>query len=233
MVARTPPKPRPATRSRPHSTRSAKRPKQPYHHGDLARALVTAAEQLLAERGPEGFTLRECARRAGVSHAAPTHHFADVTGLLTEVAAAGFERLAENTRRARESAAAPADQLLAVMQAYVDTAVAHPATFRLMFASHRVDPANPRFSGSGAAAYAVLVETVQSLASASGRSVPTPYSPEVTLTWSAAHGFASLLVEKRLERGTAAEYGGNWRARSEATLRLFVNDFARRSVGSR
>jgi len=71
----------------------------PYHHGDLRAALIGATEALLAERGIEGFTLREAARRAGVSAAAPMHHFGSAAGLLTEVATLGFEEL---TRYLRE-----------------------------------------------------------------------------------------------------------------------------------
>jgi AcrR family transcriptional regulator len=224
----TAPKPKQnrAARGGPNPKRPAPKQKRPYHHGDLARALVAAAEELLAERGPEGFTLRECARRAGVSHAAPAHHFGDITGLLTEVAVVGFERLTENTRRARESATGgPADQLFSILCAYVETAVAHPATFRLMFASDRIERGG-KLAESGAEAYRVLVETVQSVAKAAGRPAPSPYSPDVTLAWSAVHGFASLIVEKRLEHGTAIEYGGDWRARRDAVLRLFVRNFA-------
>ena len=69
------------------------RSKATYHHGDLKEALLTAAEAVLRDRGLQGFTLRECARRAGVSHAAPKHHFGDVRGVLTEIAARGFAQL--------------------------------------------------------------------------------------------------------------------------------------------
>ena len=66
-----------------------------YHHGDLRRALLDATEALLLESGLETFSLRECARRAGVSHGAPAHHFGDVRGLLTAFATVGFERLVQ------------------------------------------------------------------------------------------------------------------------------------------
>ena len=65
----------------------------PYHHGDLRNALLDAADELLQEQGLQGFTLRACARRAGVSHMAPKHHFNDVRGLLRAVAERGFARL--------------------------------------------------------------------------------------------------------------------------------------------
>ena len=66
-----------------------------YHHGDLPAALRAATAQLVAEKGPSGFSLREVARRAGVSHAAPAHHFGDAEGMLTSVAAEGFATLAD------------------------------------------------------------------------------------------------------------------------------------------
>ena len=65
----------------------------PYHHGALRQALIDATEALLAEKGADGFSLREVARRAGVSAAAPAHHFGDASGLLTAVATLGFEGL--------------------------------------------------------------------------------------------------------------------------------------------
>ena len=86
----------------------------PYHHGDLRNALVAAAEAELAEHGIEGFTLRGCAKRAGVSHAAPAHHFGDAAGLLTAVAAAGFERFLTFQRQRQEAASPdPSSQLVA------------------------------------------------------------------------------------------------------------------------
>jgi len=69
------------------------KPADRYHHGDRRDALLLAGEGVLAEREVKGFTLRECARRAGVSHAAPAHHFSDVRGFLSELAAVGFDRL--------------------------------------------------------------------------------------------------------------------------------------------
>src|SRR5260221_4014197 len=92
--------------------RKAKKParKKPtrktYHHGDLRRQLIAAAERIIVERGVEGFTLREAARRVGVSPAAPSHHFKDAKELLTEMALLGFrdfrEAIAAGDRRSRE-----------------------------------------------------------------------------------------------------------------------------------
>src|SRR5882762_3071923 len=86
----------------------------PYHHGALREALVKAAEDVLRERGLARLTLRECARRAGVSHGAPAHHFKDVTGLLTEVAASGFESLgALMSQKGASAGAGPLSRLRA------------------------------------------------------------------------------------------------------------------------
>src|SRR5690606_5659937 len=83
---------------------SARRAGGAYHHGDLRRALLTATEELLEAEGLEGFTLREVARRAGVSHGAPAHHFGDVRGLLSEFTAQSFEQLSATMRRRRARA---------------------------------------------------------------------------------------------------------------------------------
>jgi AcrR family transcriptional regulator len=76
---------------------------KPYHHGSLRQALLRAVEELIAERGIEGLSLRECARRAGASWSAPAHHFGDKTGMLTAFAAAGFTRLKEHMEERRHA----------------------------------------------------------------------------------------------------------------------------------
>ena len=78
--------------------------KSSYHHGDLREALLVAAEEILDEEGVQSLTLRACTRRAGVSHAAPKHHFADVAELLSEVAARSFDRLNQILKTARDEA---------------------------------------------------------------------------------------------------------------------------------
>lgn len=198
-----------ARAARPPSKRTA------YHHGDLRSALVAEAEALLAERGLEGFTLRECARRAGVSNAAPAHHFRDVSTLLSEVATLGFQRLAAAMRTARDAAGAdPAERLVAVGRAYVEVAVANPATFHLMFHAHRSDPAQEGLRAAGSAAYALLEETLAPVLGDGDRLAG------IHLAWSAVHGFATLLVEGRL--GNDPRFGdpGAWRGRLDAMLAL-------------
>src|SRR5207248_6245509 len=105
----------------------------PYHHGALRDALLQAAEKVLERDGLAGLTLRAVAREAGVSHAAPTHHFGDLTGLLSELAAIGFRRFNTAMYDAGETETAPLMKALARAKAYVAYAQARPGMYGLMF----------------------------------------------------------------------------------------------------
>lgn len=173
---------------------------RPYHHGDLPTALLAAAEQELSERGVEGFSLRGVAKRAGVSHAAPAHHFRDVNGLLTELAALGFERLMARQRDFRGRARAGArDQIEAMGLGYVAFATENPALFRLMFGSQRPELRDERLIRVARSAFDELVTQVGAV---TGN--PNPPSKDraaltdVAAAWAAAHGLADLLAGGRL-----------------------------------
>jgi AcrR family transcriptional regulator len=167
-------------------------PDKPYHHGDLRSALLAAAEAELAERGIEAFSLRSVAKRAGVSHAAPAHHFGDTNGLLTALAAEGYRQLlaAQSRREGRADPDARA-QLLASGLGYIDFAMARPALFRLVFGSARPDHNQADLQAAGAAAYTHL--TTQVFA-AGGRTVA-----DETGVWATAHGLADLLSAGRIK----------------------------------
>jgi len=172
------------------------RSNETYHHGALREALLEAAEAVLLEHGVEGFTLRECARRAGVSHGAPAHHFGDARGLLSEFSASSFERLdalmIDYRRRAGPDAYA---QFAATGLAYVDFALANRARFQLMFRSDRLDYENERLSKAGSQVYRHLVETVTALQPAAQRDrMPREH---VTMAWSLVHGIATLMLDNR------------------------------------
>lgn len=190
----------------PARRKSASRPKA-YHHGDLAAALVDAAEAVLTERGVEGFTLRECARRAGVSHAAPAHHFKDAKGLLTQVAALGFERLTVAEKQARDTEADPRNRLLGTGMGYVQFAIEHPAQFQLMFQKGLVDHANERLAKASAASFQVFIETYSKLyGTAFPPGIHKDADPSVMREWALVHGFATLAVQGQLgPTRTAAE----------------------------
>src|SRR5437660_10821355 len=107
---------------------------KPYHHGELREALVAAGRKLLEEQGLRGFTLRECARRAGVSHAAPAHHFASIDDLLAEIATRGYrELIAVMEAEARRAGAEATARLVGQGVGYMAFAAAHPAPFQLTF----------------------------------------------------------------------------------------------------
>lgn len=114
-----------------------------YHHGDLAAALEQAALDLLAEQGTPGVSLRAVARRAGVSHNAPYHHFGDRQGLLKAVAARGLGDLLAAMVAARDGAVSSRDRLLDVGVAYVQFATARPALFEIIFDPEVCDPRDP------------------------------------------------------------------------------------------
>lgn len=193
-----------------------------YHHGALRDALLAAAETLLLERGVEAFTLRECARRAGVSHAAPAHHFGDARGLLTAFATVGFERMAALMQRYQaEAPAAPAARLLAVGQAYIDFALAHRAHFQLMFSSGRLDTTSPDLQRAGASTSAALADAMAALMAE--RRLPEASLPQrLLLAWAAVHGYATLVIEGQCAMmfGAAAAQPRQARAAGAAMLAL-------------
>jgi AcrR family transcriptional regulator len=164
--------------------------KRTYHHGDLRRALLDAAATAIEESGPAALSLRELARRAGVSHAAPTHHFGDKAGLLTALAAEGYDLLA--TELAAEHAATSSFLELGV--AYVRFAVEHRAHFEVMFHPGLYRPDDPEVAGARERAGAALYAGVATLPGVAGRDVR-----EAGLAgWSMAHGFATLWLSGAL-----------------------------------
>lgn len=166
-----------------------------YHHGALRQALLDAAESLLLERGVDAFTLRECARRAGVSHAAPAHHFGDARGLLTAFATLGFERMAQLMQRYWDEAPAdPAQRLVAVGQAYIDFALAHRAHFQLMFGSDRLDIGNAALQTAGGRTGEMLSLAMADVMTSRKLAIET-LPQRLLLAWSAVHGYATLVLE--------------------------------------
>jgi AcrR family transcriptional regulator len=180
-----------------------------YHHGNLKKQLVAAAEQILSEKGVEGFTLREAARRAGVSPAAPAHHFKDATGLLTEVATLGFAELAHMLGDADGKAAPdPRARLAAQGRAYVAFALKYPARFQLMFRSARLNPARGNFAVVADRAFMLLADAVRDLTQIPRGAELTPDAHgKVLALWSVVHGFAHLVLGGQMDRA-AAQLGG-------------------------
>lgn len=170
-----------------------------YHHGNLRASLLQAAELELGEKGIEGVSLRGIAKRAGVSHAAPAHHFGDLRGLFTALATVGFERFVK-TQKARQAQAAsdPASQLAALGLGYIDFALANPALFRLMFSSDRPNFADPALCSAADTALTLLAENVRRIKSAEP-GLDRSAMIDVSAAWAMAHGLADLLNSGRLK----------------------------------
>ena len=180
------------------STSGADRPaeKAAYHHGALREALVEAGLAILAEGGdPAALSLREAARRAGVSAMAPYRHFPDKEALLAAVAAVGFTRLAARLEAADAGATGSA-ALVAQGQAYVGFAMAEPALFRLMFggALARDGSQKPREGGT---AFAILADRVGTMTTAAKRETVALHC------WAIVHGLASLALDGLIDRDPA------------------------------
>ena len=189
------PEPKAKAKAKSKPKRPARRPGRSYHHGDLRRALLAATEELLEEEGVEGFTLREVARRAGVSHGAPAHHFQDVRGLLSEFTAESFQQLSATMRRRRARASsAPFDQLTASGVGYVEYALTNRARFQLMFRSARLDWSRPSLAEAAQDAFGQLVECIDRVAREAG-APPELDADKVALAWSIVHGFATLMID--------------------------------------
>ena len=165
---------------------------RPYHHGDLRAALIAAAEAVIVERGVDGFSLRETARRAGVSPAAPGHHFKDARGLLTAVAARIFQAFGD----ALEAGAQGPDRVARLHGqgiAYVRFALANPAKFDLLWRKALIDPADPAYKAAGERAFRLLDQVVRGDGGAE-TDAPAEVAPSIA-AWSIVHGFARLAMD--------------------------------------
>lgn len=167
-----------------------------YHHGDLKRALLKAASELLEEAGYEGFTLRKCAARAGVSPSAPAHHFKDASGLLSSLAAEGFQGLSVKLRAAFLSARAQTSSPCnAVAVEYLRFAKANPALYKVMFGS-RLDADDPQLRAAGEACFENLHRSVSEILPDKSREEINAASLNI---WTSVHGLAMLIIEGRLK----------------------------------
>jgi AcrR family transcriptional regulator len=172
-----------------------------YHHGNLREALIDAARFLIAEKGPQGFTLIEAARLADVSPAAPYRHFRDREALVAAVAERGFALFAERLRAAMTGADRPEDGLEALGRAYLAFAREEPGHYGAMFLS----------AGTGGGpdandeSFGLLVEAVRRLLSRDRGPVSDPLAAAMQI-WSLAHGVAGLAATGRWPRlpGTPA-----------------------------
>jgi AcrR family transcriptional regulator len=168
--------------------------------GDLRRALLDAAAQTLDELGADNLSLRDVARRTGVSHAAPAHHFGDKAGLLTALATEGFELFIEHLAHALASAPPQAvDQLVALARAYAEFAELHPGRFEVMFRPTVIYGNDPGYIAASDAAFDALRHQVAQCQQAGWR----PEADTRALAaaaWALAHGISVLRAEGSLAK---------------------------------
>ncbi|CAM3393892.1 TetR/AcrR family transcriptional regulator [Kibdelosporangium persicum] len=162
-----------------------------YHHGDLRRAVLDAALDVIAADGPSAISLRGLARRAGVSHAAPAHHFKDKAGLLTAIAVEGNELLAGSLA---EAIAEDRTKLIDLGVRYVRFALEHPGHFAVMYRPDLYHRDAPELVAARERTGRMLRGTVKALAG--DHSAPLAQ----LAAWSTAHGFATLALAGNLDR---------------------------------
>ncbi|MBX3183052.1 MAG: TetR/AcrR family transcriptional regulator [Polyangiaceae bacterium] len=202
-----------------------RRAKQPgrYHHGDLRRALLDAALELILERGAEGFTLRAAARAAGVSDAAPYHHFSDKEALLAELGAEGFALLSDKIRAATADLSDAREIALAMGVEYVVFAAHHPAHFRVMLSRRVLQTQHPGLAGAAMETFTLVREAL--LAGAARAASQLEVETLIFSAWALVHGYAFLVVEGHL--GTLAEDEPRLRALIRASIMLMDAGIAR------
>lgn len=160
-----------------------------YHHGDLRAVILAQAAELVAERGADGVSLRELARAAGVSHAAPAHHFTDRRGLFTALATEGFRLLAAALTDARP-------RFIDAAKAYVRFALDHPGHYQVMFDKSRYDDNDPELIAAAAAAGAELNRGVGTLVDPKAAADP---DGAALAAWSLVHGFSTLWLNDAID----------------------------------
>ncbi len=173
--------------------------KKTYHHGELRQALIDTALELVTERGISEWSLREVARRIGVSHAAPYRHFADQESLLGAVAEKGFEQMGEYLAAALENTSLDSiKRLQAIGLAYVQYAIAHPAEYQVMFRYCRQGKDSAEnWEQAANKTFMILVNVIQEGQEAGLLRLENPETL-AQVAWSLVHGISMLFIDGRL-----------------------------------
>ena len=181
--------------------------KQHHHHGDLREALIDAGIDLLNEGGLQALTLRKCAARAGVSHAAPAHHFRGMKGLTTAIISRGYRQFTNDMNQAIEAADdAPFARLIGCCMGYIKFARENEALYNLLFAKQHSFFDDPECIAAGGAAYKVLIDICAPFKhNAAGARITE------TAVWALLHGFSSFAQFGVIEDASNLE-------KSDATL---------------
>lgn len=171
-----------------------------YHHGDLRVALLAAARSIVEEQGADAFTLREAARRAGVSHGAPAHHFGDKTGLLTQLAEQVMSERIELVEAAKVAAGPdPMDQLKACGMAHIEFLISHPHLEFLCWRNNLINQSDPALLDTLQRMTNGLIETMSAV-TGMALAPDKEANPSTLLAISVVHGFAQMVNERVILR---------------------------------
>ncbi len=185
--------------------------------GDLREKVMSAGLALIEEAGVQALSMREVARRAGVSHQAPYHHFGDKAAILAALAAEGFAEMAAAMRRAAGRETTPQKRVEAIGRAYIRFALARPALFKLMFQSELVAiEAHDKAQSQAMDAFGFLVSLIEE---AAGERSPMQRQALVFAAWSLVHGVSTLILENRLQQRLPP--GVTPEAAADAVLQVF------------
>ena len=168
-----------------------------YHHGNLREALIEASLELIAESGPKALTLREAARRAGVSHNAPYRHFQDKDALLAAIAEEGFERLTEMMEKRIATGRTPLEWLNLCGRGYIEFALEAPAHYSVMFGAPLDVKLHPALAAAGERAFGVLLRSIEDCRAA-GAIACDDVATCARVAWSLMHGIATLVYSGQL-----------------------------------
>jgi len=177
-----------------------------YHHGDLKNALIQAGIEILSNDGMQALSLRQVAKHAGVSHAAPYAHFADKQALIAAIAAEGYKKLYEQLRAAKKPEDDPLKQLVAVAFAYVQFAIDEPDHFKITFAGVVEAEQNyPEYVEQSKQCFAFVMGVVADC-QAAGVLAQFDIQLATVSIWAAIHGFVQLLLGNQIPSALKAQY---------------------------
>lgn len=179
-------------------------PRETYHHGNLPQTLIDKAAELLAEKGAEGFSMREVARRAGVAVAAPSHHFGNAKGLLTAIATCAFQKLTEEQSKAMTATDDPVDRIIALARTYIRMSVGYPGYAAVIFRWDLVDHEDAAYAAAATASFDLLMSAVaDALPKETGQ---TDIRHTAKTIWAAMHGFVTLSMTEGDEADQRIEF---------------------------
>ncbi|HKY36639.1 MAG TPA: TetR/AcrR family transcriptional regulator [Polyangiaceae bacterium] len=179
--------------------------KRRYHHGDLREALLLEGTRSVEREGHPVLSLRDVARRVGVTHTAAYHHFPTRESLLLAVAARAFESMGRVLSAAAAGVIDPTERLGRIGEAYVDHACSRPELYRLIFSAETADrDASPELNAASNAMFATLIDAVRACQEV-GTLRQAPPAELGLVAWCAVHGLSSLLLEEQLHKPGLAQ----------------------------